>query len=307
MISIIIPCFNISHFFISFKETVSKICSLSGFEVILINDGSTDNTRSLLETFCFQQCTVIHKDNGGVSSARNIGIENALGDYVLFLDADDTYNFDVLSSINIDERLDFYLFDFRIYDNGIEVDKNNNKRTDFTGMELYKNILLSKKKVLLGCFCINMKFLRMNNIVFHEDVFIGEDLNFIFNILEITDKYTISNEVLYKYIFLDGSAMNSRVSKKHFYGMMNIIVKSEVLSEYKKIYINRNLMYLIKKCLAFGVESSVDEKYLNNNLSHVASNKIGINKDASFITFLFNFLLRFRVVRFFLLKILLLK
>lgn len=307
MISIIIPCFNISNFFISLKKTVSEICSLPNFEVILINDGSTDNSGTLLETLRFHKCTVIHKNNGGVASARNIGIENASGDYVLFLDADDTYNFDVLSTINIDGLLDFYLFDFRIYENEIEVDKNNNKRTDLTGIELYKSILLSKKRVLLGCFCINLKFLRMNNIIFDEGIFIGEDLNFIFNLLEVTDKYSISNNVLYKYIFLDGSAMNSRVAKIHFNGMRNILVRSEMLTEYKKIYLNRNLMYLVKKCLVFGVENNIDKKYLIDNIRYVASNKISINKEAPLVTFLFNFLLRFRFFRFSLLKVLLLK
>ncbi len=90
MISIIIPVYNAAHYL---KETVESVLSqtYSDFELILINDGSTDSSGELCDELATQdsRIRVVHKQNGGVASARNRGLDEAKGEYIGWVDSDD--------------------------------------------------------------------------------------------------------------------------------------------------------------------------------------------------------------------------
>lgn len=91
-LSIIIPVYNGSKFIENCLNSVyNQKLGKDLFEVIVINDGSTDNTKNVVLTYGegLDNLKLINKDNGGVSSARNLGIDSANGEFVLFLDADD--------------------------------------------------------------------------------------------------------------------------------------------------------------------------------------------------------------------------
>lgn len=93
-ISVIIPCYNCQTLIVETLESLAKQ-TYRDFEVICVNDGSTDETRSILEQWKEQglfSMQVISKENGGVSSARNAGMKAATGKYLLFLDSDDLYH-----------------------------------------------------------------------------------------------------------------------------------------------------------------------------------------------------------------------
>lgn len=87
LLSIIIPVFNVEPYL---KECLDSVFvqDLTDCEVIAVNDGSTDGSRDILETYS-GQLTIVDKTNGGLSSARNLGAEKAQGDYLYFLDSDD--------------------------------------------------------------------------------------------------------------------------------------------------------------------------------------------------------------------------
>ena len=86
--SIIMPLYNKE---ISVKSTVESILSQSYpyFELIIINDGSTDNSLNVVSSFNDKRIRIVNKDNGGVSSARNLGIKEEKYDWIVFFDADD--------------------------------------------------------------------------------------------------------------------------------------------------------------------------------------------------------------------------
>ena len=91
MISVIIPVYNGEKWL---KNCIDSLAlqNYKDFEILLINDGSTDSSEALCEEFARQHpyIKVFHKENGGAASARNVGLNNAKGDYVAFIDADDT-------------------------------------------------------------------------------------------------------------------------------------------------------------------------------------------------------------------------
>ena len=88
-ISIIIPVYNVENYL---RECVESVCKLrTPAQIVLVNDGSTDNSGALCDALAAEDARikVIHQENGGLSAARNTGIRNSTGDYVMFLDSDD--------------------------------------------------------------------------------------------------------------------------------------------------------------------------------------------------------------------------
>lgn len=90
LLSIIVPVYNVEKYIDKCIQSV-LYQTYSNWELILINDGSPDNSPKICENYAEQdyRIKVIHKENGGVASARNMGIEIATGDYITFLDSDD--------------------------------------------------------------------------------------------------------------------------------------------------------------------------------------------------------------------------
>ena len=91
LISIIIPVYNAEKYLTACIDSVLAQ-TYSNIEVILVNDGSKDSSGKICDTYKYQdtRTKVIHLENGGVSRARNIGINACNGDYLCFIDADDT-------------------------------------------------------------------------------------------------------------------------------------------------------------------------------------------------------------------------
>ena len=119
LLSFIIPVYNgektiakcINTIISNFNEYQNEI------EIIVINDGSIDNTLKSIEQIKFKNLRIISKNNGGVSSARNIGIENAIGKYIWFIDSDDyLLQFDgncLIGRLNHNLNIDVFLFGFK--------------------------------------------------------------------------------------------------------------------------------------------------------------------------------------------------
>ena len=90
LVSIIIPIYNVEKYLTKCIESVINQ-TYKNLEIILVNDGSTDNSKEIIDKYSLidSRIKVINKKNGGLSEARNAGIEIAKGDYIGFLDSDD--------------------------------------------------------------------------------------------------------------------------------------------------------------------------------------------------------------------------
>ncbi len=95
-VSVIIPTYNLSGLVGQAVESVLGQ-SVTDFELVIVDDGSTDNTREVIKKFVDKRIKYFYKDNGGVASARNFGIKNSSGDFVAFLDDDDLWPPDYLA------------------------------------------------------------------------------------------------------------------------------------------------------------------------------------------------------------------
>ena len=141
--SVIIPIYNVEGYI---DKCVSSVLgqNYSNFEVILVNDGSTDNSakKACKYTRCDARVQLINKENGGLSDARNAGLERATGDYVIFLDSDDYWKDETLSSI--ENSLNNKESDIVVF--GFDVDTYSTEGTLISSRKVTSDSLLRDRK-----------------------------------------------------------------------------------------------------------------------------------------------------------------
>ena len=119
-LSIIVPIYNVEEYLAECLKSLYKISNLR-YEVILVNDGSKDNSYQIMEEFKRlypKQTVIVNKENGGLSSARNAGLKIAKGKYISFIDSDDfidTDEFEKFVIEGIKSRVDIAVGNMRYY------------------------------------------------------------------------------------------------------------------------------------------------------------------------------------------------
>lgn len=226
-ISIIVPIYNAEKYL---EETLNSLKSqtFSNFEVILVNDGSKDSSGEICDRFTEgdSRFRVFHRENGGVSRARNFGIEQATGQYITFVDADDTLtpialelmsvevvdDVDIVSAqITIKNGDRLYNTDGRVLN--VPFGREFNLKTvDFREMNSFMDGLNYPVAKLY-----RTDFIRSYQIKFPKDIRFGEDLVFVAKSLFLADKIKAIEDWVYIYRRDDDndhSATNSIANKK---------------------------------------------------------------------------------------------
>lgn len=202
LVSIILPVYNVQSYI---EECVKSIINLKykNFEAIFIDDGSTDNCYNILMNFSKQdkRIKVLHKNNGGVSSAKNLGLKKAKGKYITFVDPDDYVTPDYID----------YLLDLIKKNNAeISVSKgildNYNMKPElqdnifcYSSKEALIDILTYKMNVAVWNKMYKKEFLDKYNIQFYEDVFMGEGFNFNVKCFSCANKVAVGFHKTYFY------------------------------------------------------------------------------------------------------------
>lgn len=225
-ISIIVPVFNVEKYI--HKCIDSILCqNYDSFELILVNDGSTDNSGKFCDeyAFKFQNVKVIHQKNGGLSNARNTGISNAVGKYLWFVDSDDWISENAISIIASEvfddlEILGFYESKF-IEKHCKLIDRLNMKTIGITSGNLY--IAQNVKFVPAVCFYVyKADFLIQNNLLFKEKL-IHEDDYFNLQCFSLVKRIKKINKVLYYYRIRDNSIITGKVTLERLNSYLEIV------------------------------------------------------------------------------------
>ncbi len=194
-LSIIIPAYNCAD---TLEKAVASAVFFSDSEIIIIDDGSTDSTPKLIEKLKIKYPTVrsFRQENAGPAKARNKGIDMADGEYVMFLDSDDTFEKCAYAKIitELNKDTDLLIFGFKQCFMGRANDKIYSLSSPFTIDEYYKNNLLNQvwNKVY------RREFLNKNNIRF-SDFRYGEDRIFNAEVLNCKPNVKAITDVLYNY------------------------------------------------------------------------------------------------------------
>ena len=207
-VSIIIPVYNKIRYIATILQQV-KDQSFADFECLIIDDGSSDGSGAVCDTFAAedQRFRVFHIPNGGVSHARNVGLDAAQGEYITFIDADDGIKLDYLENLircAEESGVDLVISGYQKVDANGRVLRSITPET--TGVYPFSELFSDFAQVqmqsgLHGC-CVAKVFRRnlVKGIRFDESLKLAEDFDFYLNLYEIVETIYFDNHTSYLYL-----------------------------------------------------------------------------------------------------------
>lgn len=239
-VSVIVPIYNSSKFLDRCIDSILNQ-TYNNTEVILINDGSTDDSLEKINIYQtkYSQIKVFSKENGGSASARNYGLEKASGEYILFVDSDDSIDNDYIENLilNIDDN-DCIVCGYKRYNNKKLLYKKKPKNTHFS---IYKFNATC-------CKLYKTKLLKDNNIKFPLNYKIGEDIYFTIQVINSTNKIKFIKYAGYNnYINLNSITSTANKTKENRNKLMLPLLKDiEKIANYKIIKCKMHLFFYLK-------------------------------------------------------------
>lgn len=220
--SIVIPIYNSSEYLSCCLNSILEQ-SVADWECILVNDGSTDDSSQICDTYAGRDSRfrVFHMPNRGVSSARNVGIRMAAGEYLTFVDSDDTVDSNYLRCLvnNVFDDVELVVSGYRRYNANQELSYSTSE--SITGVinssdfltQLYQPSICEYAGYICGKL-YKLSVLKQNNIYFDEDVFYNEDRLFLCRYLcSISGNVSWNMKQTYNYYIRQTSASNSLSSR----------------------------------------------------------------------------------------------
>lgn len=230
IITVIIPAYNCDKYIERCISNLLKESVTKKIEILVINDGSSDKTLEKLKKYS-GKIRIISKPNGGVSSARNVGIKNAKGRYITFLDADDELPREILSkyikivSNNPDVELVQGCFDELNDSKEIYTIDSLVMRKICLGyprsLNQFSDVKYEVKAGVHGCYgkLFDLNIVKNHNLEFNESLGLGEDLLFYFDYLNLIKKVYIFEGKTYTINCEMNSATRSLNKKMPLYAL----------------------------------------------------------------------------------------
>ena len=220
-VSVIFPFYNVEKYI---EKSIESILNqtFTDFELIIVNDGSTDNSINLIQKFLNdKRCKLLEKENGGLSDARNYGIERAQGMYLTFIDSDDyvskTYLQNLVNCIITTETQIAVSSVNVVYENSIDnttYDETSDRFLIMNSNEAIKNILY-QKKIDTSAWGKLYDASLFSDVKFPYGL-LYEDLATIYKLLSRVGKISYVNTRDYNYLIRRGSITQSSDLKKKF-------------------------------------------------------------------------------------------
>ena len=312
LISVIIPVYNVEKYLCRCLDSViNQTCK--DLEIILVNDGSTDSSGKICDEYALKdnRIKVIHKQNGGVSSARNKGLDIATGDYIGFVDSDDYIEsdmYEVLYKSLIENNTSVSCCDiFRLKKGKFVSTLNfpNEKKLSFN------EVLNNKFHDLYNVDKLFDKNL-IGNIRFNEKIPLGEDILFTYKVLQKTREIAFYKEAKYYYCNNPQSVTRTYVFKKEYINqilfyeeLLKYCEKNNLKIGYKK-YKNLQIYWIITFLSWIAIENPIKNKeslevlvkYARKNLFYCLFNKFDIKSKCFLFLSCVNFNLASKIYRF---------
>lgn len=288
LISVLVPMYNTQKTIARCIKSILKQ-TYSNLEIVLLDDGSTDNTYEIAKTFAQldSRIKLLSKQNEkNISKTRNFLLNNFSGDYFVWVDSDDVVHkryveklYKTIASTNSDLGICGYKLKFL---NTPLPKKFFPKTKEFENEEFYSKIILNHK---IGFMLWNKiyKTELVEDVRFNESVRYGEDFAFVFSYIKKCKKVAVVNEKLYKYIVRPNSEMTKKFSEKQitFVDYLKDLANNETNPKIKTIlltwlsFTGNSLLFLAKRSKYENIEN-LNELY---ELAHKYKNEFYNNKD----------------------------
>lgn len=280
ILSIVIPTYNAENFIeATLNSMINQEFNPENVQFLIINDGSTDNTQYIVDDIILKNkkinIKIISKNNGGLSSARNLGIDNADGKYLWFFDSDDIMEDNclhkILSKLKTTD-IDLLSFGIRdIYTNSESLGNLKNKPTNIVvdGLTYISEYEIEHSACV---FIVRKKLLTENEIYFLEGV-LSEDFDFVLRLYYYCYKIMHINLVCYNYYVREGSLSRRRNDKyyifhhesmlKIVYNLNNSFDKKSCYYKMVENYITRIKVIALINLLNSSLSFTLKKEYYN--------------------------------------------
>lgn len=271
-ISVIVPIYNAAPYLTKCIDSILAQ-TFDNFELLLINDGSTDESGAICDIYMSRdsRVKVFHKTNGGVSSARNLGIEEATANYITFVDSDDYLESYCLSLMynNIDENTDIILGSF-YYESEEDIIRQQLPYSEIKIDRYNVNDILMDISYMTPWGKLYKKdIIDYNNIRFDVKINSGEDTLFVYTYLLYVKKIKALKECIYHYkINNEGLSKKSCSIEEREY-MLNCF--ETLFKKYAKSVHDANLSYRYA-CLIYEVFVKLIKDYYSKDFKSYKSN-----------------------------------
>lgn len=287
LISVIVPVYNVQDYVAKCVESITNQ-TYSNLEIILVDDGSTDKSGIICDEIAKEdkRIRVIHKNNGGLSDARNRGLDVATGEYIAFVDSDDYINknmYEILMRNLRKDKADISMCGYKMVkdytnsDDKAEYDLYANCKVNANNIE---SIVYKSKKEKLNCiFPSKIRFIVMWNKIYSKNIWksirfpkgeVYEDEQLFYKIIYNCKRITVCEEKMYNYVQRDNSITSNNIT-------MKIKYKIDAY-ENKYYYFLRKGEYEASKSALFEWKSLLVDSYCKNAIFKKGKEKKHIQK-----------------------------
>lgn len=233
-LSVIVPVYNVEKYL---RQCIDSVIQqhIEDMELILVDDGSIDSSPQICDDYAnkYNSIKVIHKTNGGASSARNLGLKEAKGEYIIFLDSDDWWNPSVnvesiLKTMQDNVDIDMVLFSSYDYIAGVGYFQRNEhqnfKKVDVSSVkDFYKSLLDNGNMEVAACTKILKREFLIENELFFKLNLLSEDNEWIIRLLRVLSEVKTINVPLYIYRAGRSDSITNTIKKKNITDLLSIV------------------------------------------------------------------------------------
>ncbi|WP_295341170.1 glycosyltransferase family 2 protein [uncultured Subdoligranulum sp.] len=284
VLSIVIPAYNCAKYI---ARCLDSLKTVKQIEIIAVDDGSTDETLNILKEYERQMgaLRVFHKENGGVSSARNYGIKQCTGQYMAFIDGDDSVDSEKLNHVVYEikaQNKNLYLVPImrgdekdHFFTESYAKKLNNAKRPD--EKELYKAVIQGRfNEIATKIFKTDI--VLKNHIELDESMFMGEDIMFFIDYLIALSQVDWAYlDIAYYYYYRNNSSVSSNIRKGFMRQEQRKFRHVKKLIEYKNLdaeYSVCNNSFYLHKLIYFVSEMRRNGVNANDICNEISENSI---------------------------------
>ncbi|MDE6052435.1 MAG: glycosyltransferase family 2 protein, partial [Lachnospiraceae bacterium] len=235
LVSIVVPIYNAKEYLHKCVDSIIKQ-TYENIELILVDDGSQDGSALLCDELAEsdKRIIVMHKNNGGLVTARKAGLRQARGKYILNVDSDDWIEKDMVEQLlAAAEQNDSDIVTSGYYEETLEYTikqtdtlPEGNYNTEEEKLYLYRHMVRNGMRrgmnVPIWCKLVKSNIMREIYLEMSDEIRVGEDAAFIYSCLALADKITISHNAYYHYMVREGTMSRSR--NRYYYREINDVI-----------------------------------------------------------------------------------
>ena len=251
LISIIVPIYNVEPYLRRCLDSIANQ-TYTNLEIILVDDGSTDKCGQICDEYASgdKRIIVIHKENGGLSDARNVGLDIAKGEFVLFVDSDDwidTITCEKTIRLAIREQADIVCFGYyEVFPSAVQRLKRVDVGGEISKTEAVRRLIWGTGVAVWGKLYSRILF---ENIRFPKGRFF-EDTAFTIRLYHLSKKIYLSNYNFYYYSLRKDSLSCNRITSK---GLTDLLYlwkeRLEFLKQYYPDYVDKQIALILREML----------------------------------------------------------